>query len=112
MAASESRSTKGKSAEIRSLPVPSEGIPGGTVVGGRNASDALRVQRYRLSVESGASLGQSYDLLEAETRVGKAPENDIVLENPTVSRAHFASCGTWGRPTEPSSMARRCARRT
>jgi DNA-binding NtrC family response regulator len=90
MAASEGRGAKAKNGDFRPLTLSSDGVPGGTVVGGRNASDALRVQCYRLSVESGASLGQSYDLLGTETRVGKASENNIVLDNPTVSRTHFA----------------------
>ncbi len=86
---SSSEPTQIRPSEPRQAPEP-EALPLGTVVGGRYSSDALRVQRYRLTVEGGAVLGQSFDLLEAETRVGKSIENDIVIENPTVSRTHFA----------------------
>ena len=79
-----------RNADNRAVPIDTESLVLGTVVGGRYTSDALRVQRYRLTIEGGASLGSSYDLLEPETRVGKTPDNHIVLDNPTVSRAHFA----------------------
>ncbi len=78
------------STELRSPTLETEPLSTGTVVGGRYISDALRVQRYRLTVEGGAALGQSFDLIEPETRVGKSADNQIALDNPTVSRSHFA----------------------
>ena len=74
------------SSELHSIPIETEPLSSGTVIGGRYISDALRVQRYRLTIEGGAALGQSYDLIEPETRVGKSADNQIAIENPTVSR--------------------------
>ncbi len=70
--------------------VPRPGIPGGTVVGGRAPQGDLRMQCFRLALESGGAKGVTFDLGEGETRAGKAAENQIVLDHPTVSRAHFA----------------------
>jgi pSer/pThr/pTyr-binding forkhead associated (FHA) protein len=48
-------------------------------------------------------------------RIGKAPDNDVVIDHPTVSRNHLVVrrqqdqflCRTWAAPTAPSSTARR-----
>ena len=60
------------------------------MLGGRAAGSELRVQQYRLCVEEGGPVGDVYDLGEATTSVGKAEDNDIVIDNPTMSRNHFA----------------------
>ncbi|MHB8417899.1 MAG: sigma 54-interacting transcriptional regulator [Myxococcales bacterium] len=65
-------------------------IPRSTVIGARVAGSSLRVQQYRLCVERGGPVGDVYDVGEGETRIGKAPDNQIVIDHPTVSRNHFA----------------------
>ena len=72
-------------------PAPLEGaIPTGTLAGGRLASGALWSACYRLAVEGGATPGQLFELGDGETRLGKGPENDIVIDHPTVSRLHLS----------------------
>ncbi|MHB1846961.1 MAG: sigma 54-interacting transcriptional regulator, partial [Deltaproteobacteria bacterium] len=41
-------------------------------------------------MEKGGPVGTSFDLGDGETRIGKALENQIVIDHPTVSRTHFA----------------------
>jgi DNA-binding NtrC family response regulator len=60
------------------------------MLSGRLAGSDLRVQQYRLCVEEGGPVDDVYDLTEASTSVGKADDNDIVIDNPTMSRNHFA----------------------
>jgi len=50
---------------------------------------ALSVQRYQLELLRGPEVGRSWDLQPEETRVGKGPENDVVIVDATVSRNHF-----------------------
>jgi DNA-binding NtrC family response regulator len=75
------------------------GIPTGTIIGGRNLltevaqavpGAGLSAQCYRLCVERGGIVGTLYSLRDGETKVGKAKDNDVVLDHPTVSRTHFA----------------------
>ncbi len=77
-------SAKGKSAG------PTTRAPKSTIIGGRLAGSELRVQQYRLCVEEGGPVGDVYDLGEETTSFGKAADNDIVIDHPTVSRNHFA----------------------
>jgi transcriptional regulator with GAF, ATPase, and Fis domain len=49
----------------------------------------LAVQSYRLELVRGAEVGQSWELGERGARVGKGPDNDVVIADATVSRYHF-----------------------
>ncbi len=49
----------------------------------------LSVQSYRLEMVRGPELGRIWDLGPGETRVGKGPDNEVVVVDATVSRVHF-----------------------
>lgn len=63
-----------------------------TKILGDGGDAALRpsVQRYHLVVVRGPEIGKTYPLGEGQVRVGKGPDNDIVISDATVSRQHFA----------------------
>ncbi|MDQ3266898.1 MAG: sigma 54-interacting transcriptional regulator [Myxococcota bacterium] len=64
-------------------------IPSHTVVGARaQGAERLGVQRFHLVLQNTAEAGRSYPL-SAELKIGKAPDNDVVLDHPTVSRNHL-----------------------
>jgi transcriptional regulator with GAF, ATPase, and Fis domain len=69
--------------EIPAKPV----LATGTVVGAQRQAGELRRQRLRLVVERGGPVGKTLDL-GALAKLGKAPDNDLVIEHPTVSRYH------------------------
>jgi DNA-binding NtrC family response regulator len=48
----------------------------------------LSVQRFRLVVLRGPEPGGTFEIGPEETRIGKGPDNDVVLPDATVSRAH------------------------
>jgi DNA-binding NtrC family response regulator len=48
------------------------------------------LQRFRLVILRGPEIGKSFELKDGETKVGKGTDNDIVIADATVSRAHFA----------------------
>jgi len=60
------------------------------VLGGPEQGLRPTVQRFHLVVLRGPEIGKTYPLGEGEVRVGKGPDNDIVIPDATVSRAHFA----------------------
>jgi DNA-binding NtrC family response regulator len=66
-------------------------IPQRTVLGVRAASvsDRFASQEFSLVLVNGPQSGQSFAVGQA-LRVGKAPDNDVVLDHPTVSRNHLA----------------------
>jgi DNA-binding NtrC family response regulator len=66
-------------------------VPQRTVIGqSRRPLDTLAQLRCRIIVIKGPKPGTAYDLKAGETRVGKDPsENDVVIDDPTVSRTHF-----------------------
>jgi DNA-binding NtrC family response regulator len=69
-------------------PLPS--IPTQTVVGARaKSSDRIATQEFHLVLVTAGKLGTAYPLLGRETKIGKAPDNDVVLDHPTVSRNHL-----------------------
>ena len=50
----------------------------------------LSMQRYQLELLRGPDVGRTWDLDPEETRVGKGPDNTVVIIDATVSRNHFA----------------------
>jgi DNA-binding NtrC family response regulator len=66
------------------------GIPQRTVLGVRAAtqSDRFASQEYSLVLLNGPQSGQVFPIGQT-LRIGKAPENDVVLDHPTVSRVHL-----------------------
>jgi DNA-binding NtrC family response regulator len=48
------------------------------------------VQRFRLVMLRGPEVGAFFDIRRGETTVGKGPDNDVVVRDATVSRAHFS----------------------
>ncbi len=68
---------------------PKAPIPSGTLVGVTRRSGELKQQQFRLVIERGGTVGRSIELNPtAKVRIGKAPENDLVIDHPTVSRYH------------------------
>jgi len=61
-----------------------------TTVGGRRATnERLAAQEFHLVLVNTVAAGTAFALNKSTVRIGKAPENDVVLEDPTVSRAHL-----------------------
>jgi DNA-binding NtrC family response regulator len=67
-------------------PIP---IPTHTVLGTRPKPDRLAVQEFHLVLVNTDKAGSSYPLAQAGVKVGKAPDNDLVIDHPTVSRNHL-----------------------
>ena len=68
---------------------PSGPIPTHTVVGARqNKHERFAVQEFHLVLVNTDRAGLSFTL-GTETRIGKASDNDVVIEHPTVSRNHL-----------------------
>ncbi|MBL8910099.1 MAG: sigma 54-dependent Fis family transcriptional regulator [Archangium sp.] len=65
-------------------------IPQRTVLGVRAASvtDRFASQEFSLVLVNGTAPGQSFPIGQS-LRIGKAPDNDVVLDHPTVSRNHL-----------------------
>ncbi|MBN1203913.1 MAG: sigma 54-dependent Fis family transcriptional regulator [Myxococcaceae bacterium] len=64
-------------------------IPLHTVVATRAQTDRLAAQQFHLVLLDTERAGTVYPLSGEELRIGKAPENDVVLDHPTVSRNHL-----------------------
>src|SRR5689334_25306844 len=64
-------------------------IPSNTVFGTRARTDRLGVQQYHLVLVNTEGAGTKYALATDEVRIGKAPDNDVVIDHPTVSRNHL-----------------------
>ena len=62
-------------------------IPQRTVLGVRAATvnDRFASQEFSLVLVNGPQSGQSFPIGQS-LRIGKAPDNDVVLDHPTVSR--------------------------
>ena len=67
-------------------PIP---IPTHTVLGTRPKPDRLAVQEFHLVLVNTDKAGSSYPLAQSGVKVGKAPDNDLVIDHPTVSRNHL-----------------------
>jgi DNA-binding NtrC family response regulator len=65
-------------------------IPQRTVLGVRAAtvSDRFASQEFSLVLVNGPQTGQAFPIGQS-LRIGKAPDNDVVLDHPTVSRNHL-----------------------
>ncbi len=64
-------------------------IPQRTVLGIRSARiDRIAATEYHLVITNAPEAGKSFVLGEV-TRIGKAPDNDFVVDHPTVSRNHL-----------------------
>ncbi|KFE61034.1 sigma 54-interacting transcriptional regulator [Hyalangium minutum] len=70
-------------------PVPPGPIPLHTLVGVRAQPERLAAQQFHLVLLDTERAGTVYPLSGEELRIGKAPENDIVIDHPTVSRNHL-----------------------
>ncbi len=66
---------------------PRDGIPQRTVLGLRPRLDGIASQEFHLVLLNTEAKGQSFPVGKL-LKIGKAPENDIVLDHPTVSRNH------------------------
>ncbi|MFN0062935.1 MAG: sigma 54-interacting transcriptional regulator [Myxococcaceae bacterium] len=66
------------------IPVPSE-----TVVGARSRTERLAAQEFHLVMVNTERAGTSFPLTGSSLRLGKAPDNDVVIDHPTVSRNHM-----------------------
>ncbi len=64
-------------------------IPLHTVVGARAQADRLAAQQFHLVLLDTERAGTVFPLSGEELRIGKAPENDVVIDHPTVSRNHL-----------------------
>ncbi|HZH14675.1 MAG TPA: hypothetical protein VE057_10000 [Archangium sp.] len=67
---------------------PPSPIPTRTVLGERGRGDRLAAQHFHLVLLDTEREGTLYPLGSAVPRIGKAPDNDVVLAHPTVSRNH------------------------
>ena len=70
-------------------PVPPGPIPLHTVVGARAQPERLAAQQFHLVLLDTERAGTVYPLAGEELRIGKAPDNDVVIDHPTVSRNHL-----------------------
>jgi transcriptional regulator with GAF, ATPase, and Fis domain len=64
-------------------------IPLHTLVGTRAQADRLAAQQFHLVLLDTERAGTVYPLSGEVLRIGKAPENDVVIDHPTVSRNHL-----------------------
>ncbi|PTL81917.1 sigma 54-interacting transcriptional regulator [Vitiosangium sp. GDMCC 1.1324] len=69
--------------------VPPVPIPTHTLLGERARGDRLAAQQFHLVLLDTERAGTVYPLSGEVLRIGKAPENDVVLDHPTVSRNHL-----------------------
>jgi DNA-binding NtrC family response regulator len=60
-----------------------------TVLGERARGDRLAAQHFHLVLLDTERAGTLYPLGSEVLRIGKAPDNDVVLDHPTVSRNHL-----------------------
>jgi DNA-binding NtrC family response regulator len=70
-------------------PVPPAPIPTHTVVAARAQGERLSAQRFHLVLLDTERAGTVYPLATEDLRVGKATDNDVVIDHPTVSRNHL-----------------------
>ena len=64
-------------------------IPTQTVIASRGPVNTLTAQEFKLLIENSSGTGTAFPLQPGDTRVGKAADNDVVLDHPTVSRYHL-----------------------
>src|SRR5499433_1857622 len=71
------------------MPTGSNPIPAHTVLGTRTTQDRVAVQEFHLVLVNTDKAGTSFPLAQPGVKVGKAPDNDLVIDHPTVSRNHL-----------------------
>src|SRR5216683_2300929 len=64
-------------------------IPSHTIIGNRSKPDRLAVQEFHLVLVNTKDAGSSFPLDQPGVKVGKSPDNDLVIDHPTVSRNHL-----------------------
>ncbi|HME91440.1 MAG TPA: sigma 54-interacting transcriptional regulator, partial [Myxococcaceae bacterium] len=71
------------------MPTGSNPIPAHTVLGTRTKQDRVAVQEFHLVLVNTDKAGTSFPLDQLGVKLGKAPDNDLVIDHPTVSRNHL-----------------------
>jgi DNA-binding NtrC family response regulator len=69
--------------------LPPASIPTHTVLGARAHGERLSAQQFHLVLLDTERAGTVYPLGGELLRIGKAPDNDVVIDHPTVSRNHL-----------------------
>src|SRR5262244_2107661 len=67
----------------------SASIPAHTVLGLRAQTERLGFQEFHLVLVNTDGVGKSFPITDSSLKIGKAPENDVVIDSPTVSRNHL-----------------------
>src|SRR4051812_29553537 len=70
------------------MPAPSSSIPQRTVLGSRAKFERIASQEFHLVMVNTDAAGAAYPL-GTSLKIGKAADNDIVIDHPTVSRNHL-----------------------
>jgi len=68
---------------------PEGPLPSHTVLGVRARGERLGVQEFHLVLVNTEAAGATFPLQGPALRIGKASDNDVVLDHPTVSRNHL-----------------------
>src|SRR5262249_29169060 len=63
--------------------------PPSTILGKRAAAERLEAQELHLVLVNTSDAGTSFALGQPTVKIGKSPENDLVLDHPTVRRSHL-----------------------
>ncbi len=64
-------------------------IPAHTVLGLRAQNERLGFQEFHLVLVNTDGVGKSFAITDSSLKIGKAPDNDVVIDQPTVSRNHL-----------------------
>jgi len=64
-------------------------IPAHTVLGLRAQSERLGAQEFHLVLANTDGVGKSFPISDNTLKIGKASDNDVVIDSPTVSRNHI-----------------------
>jgi hypothetical protein len=64
-------------------------IPAHTVLGTRAQGERLGFQEFHLVLINTDGAGKSFPISDTTLKIGKSPDNDVVIDQPTVSRNHL-----------------------
>src|SRR5215813_9820087 len=64
-------------------------IPAHTVLGLRAQTERLGFQEFHLVLVNTDGVGKSFPITDSSLKIGKSPDNDVVIDSPTVSRNHL-----------------------
>ena len=64
-------------------------IPAHTVLGLRAQTERLGFQEFNLVLVNTDGVGKSFPITDSSLKIGKSPDNDVVIDSPTVSRNHL-----------------------